>query len=533
MSAEEPFILNIGSKRYRSYEINIRENIDIVIDKRKVELLDFDDGEASLDENFLGLEAKNAEEILEESNKEPIEEEIHTQTLRTDNIYFDASDSSYSLFHNMGNKNSFKKLSGMRPTGKTQLHRKIEQLTRTILKPNQADLSVEIKGHGPESVIRAQMLLFEEFNTPSEIRPDSYDVINQTSRQKLQTLDPNSLPPPEESKEPREAKKPAYSKKPEDKIELEEYPELKFRYDNRQQGFVTYVQNFPQQCISLLLADGAKLLKQLKNDMNKQVDFFINKQRKSLEILGYTKLDVVNGYAAFIRLLRTHPQAAKSFWDSLNGKQKERYTHFLAVSFMNNSDITAVQQEILDEEIGNYLPDMRIPESQFHITLGLFTLEKTDGLVQALQDFKPNIQSIINQPLDISFSKANCFGGSKNARTLVLEPEKDENYDKLNQLTYELTKYLYDKGFITDETLKDKRISLNSANFTYEHHLTLAKISRSKSNKNGAKLDLSSALPKFRDLSINARTHSLELLAMKKDSYDGPYNLVHKIDFTS
>lgn len=533
MSAEEPFLINIGSKKYRSFDVKFRDSLNIVIDKRKVELLDFDDGEASLDENFSGLDARNYEEILAESNKEPIEEEINTLTLRTDNIYYDTIHNSYSLFHNMGNKNHFKKLSGMRPTGKTQIHRKIEQSTRTVLKPNQPDLSVEIKGPSPLSVIKAQILLFDEFNTPHDIRPNSYDVIDQTSRRKLQTLDPASLPVFEEYKESKQSYKPKDLKKPqpEEKIELVEYPELKFTFDNRKQGYYTYLQNFPQVCTNILLSDRAKLLKQLTNEMNKNVEYFINKQTKSLEILGYTQQDVVNGYAAFIRVLRAHPQAAKAFLDEQKGQKRVRYTHFLAVSFVNNSDISAVQRAILAERITNLQPEMHIPKNQFHITLGLLTLDSTQGIVQALQEFKPQLQATVRQPLNITFTKANCFGAPNNANVLYLEPAKDEEYSKLNELTYKLTKYLYDKGFISDENLKDNRISLEYSNFTYSHHLTLAKTSNN--NNNGPRLDLSDVLPRYSNLTVRARTDSLELLAMKKDSNGDPYKLVHRIEFTS
>lgn len=541
MSAEELFNVNTSSKRYRSDDNKFRDSLDMVIDKRKVELVDFNDGEACLVKHFSGIDSQNYEEILVESNKE-LKEDVNTLTLGTDYIYYDADDNSYSLYHNMGNKIHFKKLCSMRPTGKTQLLRKIEELTRAILKPSQPDLSVEISGFNPQTVIQAQILLFDEFNTPSEIRPYSYDVIDQTTRRKLQTVDLTSFPPLEESKDTEQSYIPKDSidlqdskklSQPEEKFELNEYPVLKLTYSHRQQGFLTYVHHFPKVCTHLLLNDRAKLLKQLTNEMNTTVEYFINKQRKSLEILGYTEQDVIDGYAAFIRVLRSHPKAAKAFLDAQNGKRKVRYTHFLAVSFLNNSDISAVQRALLDERISNLIPEMGIPENQFHITVGLLSLDQTQGIIQALEEFKSQLKSIVNQPLQITFSKANCFGAAKNAHVLYLEPEKDEEYFKLNELSYQLIKYLHDRGFITEDILKDKQISIENPNFTYAHHLTLAKTSRISYKKNGPKLDASEVLPRYSNLTILAMTDSLELLSMKKDSNGDPYKLVHRIEFSS
>mmetsp|Transcript_12671 Transcript_12671/g.12773 ORF Transcript_12671/g.12773 Transcript_12671/m.12773 type:complete len:89 (+) Transcript_12671:804-1070(+) len=88
--------------------------------------------------------------------------------------------------------------------------------------------------------------------------------------------------------------------------------------------------------------------------MKNNVEFLINKNSKVLEIIGYTKDQVKEGYANFIKLVKTDQKAMKS-WGS--GKKQKRFTHFFALSMENDPNIAKAQQEILTCRIGNFKND--------------------------------------------------------------------------------------------------------------------------------------------------------------------------------
>lgn len=259
--------------------------------------------------------------------------------------------------------------------------------------------------------------------------------------------------------------------------------------------------------------------------MKNNVEFLLNKDKKLLEIVGYTNDQVKEGYANYIKLLKVDTKASSS--KSIPSKDK-KFTHFLALNMEHDANITKIQQEILACRIGNFKKDYVNPPNKFHLTLGLMDVESTDRVVEVINKNLQKLQQItMGETLNLTFERPGFFGKPTAAHVLTLELKRDAQTQRLNDMNSALVKLLIDDGIISQDDLKKQKVKFFKDNLQKAQHLTLAKCQKNQ------KMDVSDVLAKNFSFDIKVPITSFDLMSMKKEEMNSSYPIVYSFSLIS
>mgnify|MGYP000184926303 CR=1 FL=1 len=503
MEQEQALLVNIGERTYRKYPVNIPKPLNVHFPSEKLALLEEDDGESG--DEIVNVDMQNLEDLSELPSELISKEENKPETSVLETIYFEQPMNSYTLYTKLNNKKHFNSVCNSQ--------KQLEKDTGAVMKLTPRNSSLEIRANNPESVIKAHTLILESINKAPELRPTDYQVLNQHNRKLLASMKPTDKTFQDLSA-------------PEPKETLDPYPALKINQDKKRNGYFTTLSNFPQQCIDLLLGNKAQKLKKLKSQLKGSVEYFVNKNKRTFEILGFTQEDVKNGYAAFARLLGTSPKALEAF---KNSTSKQEYTHFLAVDLQNHIGVSSLQEEIFGCKIKNLKPEMLVPPTQFHLTLGMLNVESEEQVISLLESCREQVVKFAQaQPLQVTFDKIGHFGKPSATNVISLELKNDSQLQKLREINCLLLKTLYENSIIPESELKTQKINLDPQKFYLPYHLTLAKTSKAKTK---LKLDITDLLSRKKEVNLETRIDSLSLLSRTKPSPQDPYPVVYSLKF--
>ena len=529
MMNEVPSLVRIGTRCYRQFAISGFAPPGHGYKSEKAHLLNEDDGESEDDEN-INIDVQD----FENSNHKKLL--YNHKELVSEIINFNPASGSYWLDFRLP-ASAYSQLCGGTSMDRSQMQRQLEQEFKVNIKGSPSAFMVEIKAHSHEPIIKVHQSILQTLAvTP---KPDEYIVksdkvlaVIPVDHNKAEILDEDALQNEED--------------------QIEEYPKLEIKYDNKWKGFMTSVAKFPRECADFLLSDKGKLIKKLKLEMKGNVEYQLNRQENSLEIIGWTEDHVVQGYACFIRALKSD-RAADSFISSrpssqiktnqLSSKAAEfhhkpasspqinrpnpntqrKFTHFLSINLENNPALIAAQKEI-NSAIPSLIPFMVILPNRFHITLAMLSLESTEGIIAALNEIQAELSMIAaGNPIELTFDKPGFFGKPTEANVLYLALNRNKELNRLNEVNYKLHNYLMMKGILTQIDLKKQSCEIKNGKLSKIYHMTLA-----KNKGSGKSFDVSPVID-TKKFNIKCQAAQIDLMSLNTNSTTGSYPIIHSI----
>ena len=526
MISEIPNLVRIGVRQYRQYAVTNFAPVSISYKTEKANLLKEDDGSSEDDEN-INIDINDFENFGQQKFNTKQEETV------SETINFNPTLGTYWIDMKLP-VNNYYQLCGGCSLDKTSLQRQIESECSVVLKGSPSVFSLEIKAHSHEQIIRAHKLILSTFSISP--KPDEY-IVKSDKILAVVPAEDNKLTADEELYQQEEG-------------QIEEYPVLEVRYDSQWKGFVLKVQKLPRECFDMLLGDKGKVIKRLKSEMKGNVEYQVNRDDGSLDIIGWTEEQARDGYACFVRAVKNDRcldafiasrQNESSKLERVQGKNVEnlkkplknvknnagpgevrKFTHFLAISFENNVQLIAAQKEI-HNLIPTLIPYMAITPNRFHITLAMLSLESPKVFIDAINEIKDQLVSFVaGNPLELTFDKPGCFGKPTEANVLYLGLSKNKELFRMNDLNYLIHSHLMKKGILTVGDLKKQSSEVNRNSLKKIYHLTLA-----KSKGGNSKVDASPALQASKNFNIRCIASQIELMCLQTPSPNSPYPVAY------
>ena len=523
MSHEIPILVRIGVRQYRQYAVSNFAPASISYKTEKANLLKEDDGSSEDDEN-INIDIGDFENFGQQKFNIKQEETI------SETINFNPALGTYWIDMRLPVSNYYQ-LCGGCSLDKTTLQRQIEADCNVVLKGSPSVFSLEIKAHSHEQVIRAHKLVLSTFSiTP---KPDEY-IVKSDKILAVVPAEENKMTVDEEMYQQEEA-------------QIEEYPSLEVKYDSKWKGYMLKVVKLPRECFDMLLGEKGKVIKKLKSDMKGNVEYQVNRDDASLDIVGWTEEQARDGYACFVRAVKNDrcldaflasrqnesrkmekvqvknvENIKRPVKNSAGGGEGRKFTHFLAISFENNVQLIAAQKEI-HSLIPTLIPNMAITPNRFHITLAMLTLESPKVFIDAINEIKDHLIAFIGgNPLELTFDKPGCFGKPTEANVLYLGLSKNKELFRMNDLNYLIHTHLMKKGILTVGDLKKQSAEINRNSLKKIYHMTLAK------TKGGDfKIDVSSALQASKNYNVRCIAGQIDLMCLQTPSANSPYPVAY------
>ena len=395
----------------------------------------------------------------------------------------------------------------------------IESKTKSRIKTFPSAQTVEIKGNSYQQVVQAHMCILDMYKiTP---RPTEYQVMGDLLIASVQGYTGSR-----------------HSQ--EEVVEIEEYPKLDMKYDHKWQGFITRIENLPKECVDFLLNDQGIKVKKLQSEMKGNVEFVVNKTENYLEIVGYTKAQVREGYAVFARILK-NTCAAVAYMKLISSTKSnlpqriqksflknQRFTHFLSVNLEKNPDLSRLQQYILGLGIEKLTPRMINHPNRFHITIAVLSLDYPDEVITCVNRLTPELQSVtMNKAITLTFDRIGYFGKPNAASVLYVDLLRDKEFARFNQISTKLHQALLKQGILTQSDLSKQKTELTGNTLTKQYHMTLAK------NKGTTSfLDLTNVLNRPLQFNIQVLVTDIQLMSMRTEAYKSSYPILFSKQLT-
>ena len=512
MADEIAQAFQIGQRRYRKYPLRNLGSAQVCFKPTKLNLLEEDDGESEEEEN-INVDINDFENFNQEKIIIKQEETI------TETIFYSPSSETYILSIKLPTQ-CFYQFCGGCSLDKTPDQRKIEEETKVNIKGIPSNQTIELKANNYEEIIHAHSSILDLYKISP--KPTEYQVMSDKLLAVIKGFSQNNE---EELVQIEE-------------IKIEEYPQLEMNYDAKWQGYITKIKNFPRDCADFLLNDKGKNIKKLKTEMKGNVEYELNKQEASLEIIGYTQDQVKNGYAAFIRMLKSD-RSADSFAKSRappasiipkpkTKKQfsiERKFTHFISVSMENDPNLTRLQQDIFNMGIPNLVPFMTNPSNRFHVTIAVLSLTTTDSVINSLNAISNDLKAITaGNQITLTFDRIGYFGKPNAANVLFVDLLHDKEFAKFNQISTKIHQAFVKEAILTNADLNKQKTEFKGNQVKKAYHMTLAK---NKGNSN--QMDLTNVLSSDLKFNIKIKVADIHLMSMRTDTTNSSYPVLYSL----
>jgi 2'-5' RNA ligase len=544
MLSEIPSLVRVGSRCYRQFAVSSFAPSCQQYKSEKAHLLLEDDGESEDEEN-INVDVSD----FETSGQKKLF--FNSKVLISETINFNPASGLYWLDLPL-NPSNFNLIWPGSSSEKTHLQKQLENEFKVVLKGSPSVFSLEIKAHSHEHIIKAHKSLIERFGVskPDEyiVKSDKVLAVVPAEQGTSEVIDEEALQTEEDL--------------------VEEYPKLEIVFNTQWKGFMTVIHQFPKECVGFLLAEKGKIIKKLKSEMKGNVEYQLNRNEGSLEIIGWTEEQVKQGYACFIRALkndraieafialkqdkgkpplkRAHDSSKPQQKDPARGfQQKEvknsqpremqrdlprapqgnqrKFTHFLSVNLENNLALVNAQKEI-HSALPSLCPFMEILPNRFHVTLAMLSLENTNDVINALNEVKEELKAFnAGSPIELTFDRPGFFGKPTEANVLFLGLNRNKELNRLSEVTLRVLDHLIRKGVLMKEDLRKQSTEIRGKQLNKIFHLTLAK------SKGSAKtIDVTPVIDSKR-FNIKCFATQIDLMSLNTNSTNSSYPILHSI----